>query len=195
MLTSRSHRSSDQRGISLLEVLVAIVILTIGLLGLAGLLGKVYLAEVESYQRAQALLVLNEMTERISANRAQAASYVAANPIGTGDSQPASCVGIAVGPDRDLCEWSNTLKGAAEQKASANIGAMVGARGCITQVQAPDPTLGICTPGIYLVAVAWQGMHQTAAPAITCGQGQFGTDDTRRRSIASQIFVGLPACY
>ncbi|GCB06644.1 type IV pilus modification protein PilV [Ralstonia sp. SET104] len=195
MLTSGHLAHKCQRGLSLLEVLVTILILAIGLLGLAGLLSKVYVAEMESNQRAQAVLVLREMTERMTANRAQAASYVTASPIGTADSQPTSCTGIAAGPNRDLCEWSNTLKGAAENNGSAKSGAMVGARGCITQLQAPDPTLGICTPAIYQVAVAWQGMNPTTAPAITCAQGQYGTPDTSRRLIAAQISVGLPSCY
>lgn len=191
MLKARRFR---QRGASLLEVLITIVIVAFGLLGLAGLQSKVQLGEIESYQRAQAILLLSDMTERINTNRSQAASYIVASPVGTGDSQPASCTSLAVGPSRDLCEWSNALKGAGEQKSSANVGAMLGARGCITQVQAPDPTPGICTPGIYLVDVAWQGMHRTAASAIICGQGSYGADDAYRRVISSQIVVGLPAC-
>ena len=194
MLKARRFR---QRGASLLEVLITIVIVAFGLLGLAGLQSKVQLGEIESYQRAQAILLLSDMTERINTNRSQAASYIVASPVGTGDSQPASCTSLAVGPSRDLCEWSNALKGVGEQKSSggatANVGAMLGARGCITQVQAPDPTPGVCTPGIYLVDVAWQGMHRTAASAIICGQGSYG-NDAYRRVISSQIVVGLPAC-
>jgi len=187
------HRG--QHGFSLLEVLIAIVILTVGLLGTAGLLAKVYLADIESYQRTQATMLLQDMAERISANRAQASSYVTTSAIGTGDSQPASCAGIAAGPALDICEWSNALKGAAEQKSAVNVGAMLGARGCITQLQAPDPTLGTCTPGIYQVAIAWQGLHHTAASAIACAQGQYGTDDSYRRVIAAQVSVGLPSCF
>ncbi len=187
-------RRFHQRGVSMLEVLVTILIVAFGLLGLAGLQSMVQLAEFESYQRAQAILLLSDMTERINANRLQAASYILDNPIGTGDSQPVSCITLAVGSSRDLCEWSNALKGVREQKSSANLGAMLGARGCITQVQAPDSTPGICTPGIYLVDVAWQGMRRTATPAISCGQGSYGSDEAYRRVISSQIVVGLPAC-
>ncbi|MBP0635026.1 type IV pilus modification protein PilV [Cupriavidus sp. AcVe19-6a] len=189
----RTHR--HQHGFSLLEVLVAIVILSFGLLGTAGLLAKVYLAEIESYQRTQATLLLQDMAERIGANRALAPNYVTANAIGTGDTQAASCAGVAAGAARDICEWSNALKGAAEQKSAVNVGAMLGARGCITQLQAPDPTPGTCTPGIYQVAVAWQGVHHTAASAIGCAQGQYGNDDAYRRVIATQVSIGLPACF
>jgi len=195
MLNPNLTQNQYQHGTTLLEVLITIVILAFGLLGLAGLQGKVQAVELESYQRAQALLVLSDMTERISANRSQAASYVSASEIGTGDAQPASCISIAIGPSRDICEWSNSLKGAGEQKSSANVGTMLGGRGCITQVQAPNPATGFCTPGIYRVTVAWQGVHPTAISPVTCGQGEYGANDAYRRTISSQVTVGLPTCF
>ena len=51
------------------------VILLVGLLGLAALMTSSQKAESESYQRAQALLLLQDMVERINANRAVAACY------------------------------------------------------------------------------------------------------------------------
>lgn len=182
-----------QRGTSLLEVLITIVILAFGLLGLAGLQSKIQLAEIESFQRAQAILLLSDMIERISANRADAASYPVASAVGTGDTQPADCTALAAGSSRDICEWSNALKGASEKINSVNTGAMLGGRGCITQVQAPNPAAGVCLPGVYRVTVAWQGMNQTTASSLTCGQGSY-TPDTTRRVISSQISVGLPYC-
>jgi type IV pilus assembly protein PilV len=95
------------RGVSIVEVLVTMVILAFGLLGVAGLQTKIGAAEMESYQRAQALLALSLMTERISANAAQAANYVTAGTLGTGDAEPVDCTTIAQGPNRDLCDWSN----------------------------------------------------------------------------------------
>ena len=176
-----------------MEVLVTLVILAFGMLGLAGMQAKIQLAEMESYQRAQGLLLLSDMTERISANRAQAASYVSAATFGTGDSQPASCAAMAAGSAFDLCEWSNSLKGASEKTGSANAGAMIGARGCVAQVQVPDLTAGVCAPGIYLVTVTWQGLHKTAAPALPCAVGEYG-DDNYRRAVSSRISIGLPSC-
>ena len=182
-----------QRGTSLLEVLITIIILAFGLLGLAGLQSKIQLAEMESFQRAQATLLLSDMVERISTNRADAASYVVAAPlVGTGDTQPADCTTLAVGFSRDVCEWSNALKGASEQINSTNTGAMLGGRGCIAQVQAPDSTAGVCLAGVYRVTVVWQGMNPTAPSALTCGQGSY--TPTTRRAISSQITIGLPTC-
>ena len=48
-------------GFSLIEVLVTLVLLAIGLIGLAGLQAKTSLAEMESYQRAQALIIAQDL--------------------------------------------------------------------------------------------------------------------------------------
>ena len=190
------HPARGARGTSLVEVLVTLMILAFGLLGVAGLQAKVGVAEMESYQRAQALLALSQMTERLTANSAQAAGYVTGGTVGTGDGQPASCTGIAPGPNRDLCEWSNTLKGASEQNAGASTGGMVGARGCITQLQAPNPALGVCTTGVYQVSVAWQGTVPTnATPALACAAGSYGANDAFRRAIAATVSVPTTSCY
>ncbi len=195
MLSIRYLTAARSRGTSLVEVLVTLVILAFGLLGVAGLQTRIGVAEMESYQRSQALLALSQMTERMSANTTQAASYVTAGTVGTGDAQPADCSGIAAGPNHDLCEWSNALKGASEQRSGASVGGMVGARGCITQLQAPNPALGVCTAGVYQVSVAWQGMAPIATSALACGAGSYGANDAFRRVIATTVSVGTTSCY
>ena len=182
----------------MLEVLVTIVILAFGMLGLAGLQSKIFTAEMESYQRAQAVVLMNSMVERINANRGAGvpATYVlaAGTSLGTGDTQPADCSGVAVGVARDQCEWSNALKGAAETSGGNKVGGAIGARGCVTQVQAENAATGVCTPGIYLVTVAWQGLSATSVPSATCGQNAFGSDDRFRRALSTRVSIGLPAC-
>lgn len=152
-------------GVSMIEILVTVVILTVGLLGLAGLQMRLQTSELESYQRTHALILLEDMANRIAANRANAADYVTGTgaPLGTSDNQPANCAGI--GQDFDACQWSNALKGAAEQSASAdNIGAMIGARGCVEDLGTGDQ---------YLITVVWQGLVPTTAPASNCGNGLY----------------------
>ncbi len=181
-------------GFVLVEVLITVMILAFGLLGLLGLQSKIQLAEVDSFQRAQAILLLSDMSERINAHRWQAASYVSSSPIGTGDSQPADsdCTTKAMGQPRDICEWSNVLKGSAEKKSSNDVGAMIGARGCIEQIQAP--VVGTCTPGIYRVTVGWQGLSQTLASSLTCANTGLYGGETYRRAIATRVTVGEPTC-
>lgn len=193
LIGQRALVQSHQSGISLLEVLVTVVIIAFGLLGMAGLQSKTQVAGIESFQRVQAALLAADMGERINANRAQAGNYVAGGAIGTGDNQPADCTALALGSTRDLCEWSHALKGSGEKAGGANVGSMQGGLGCITQVQAPNPASGVCTPGIYLITVAWQGMHQTIEPASTCGQNLYGSAGYRR-ALSMQVSVGLPSC-
>lgn len=176
-----SSRQAQDMGFSMIEVLITIVILMIGLLGLAGLQMKALTTQMESYQRSQALILLKDMADRIDANRKNAASYVTA--LGTGAACPAAGGTTA---SVDLNQWCNALLGAAEaQSGVGNVGAMIGARGCITRTVAP--ATGV--PSQYLVAVAWQGLNSTAIPALPCGQNQYGTNDALRRVVALPVNI------
>lgn len=191
-MTRQPIRPSGVSGFTLLEILVAIVILAFGLLGMATLQSKSQLAQMDSYQRGQAIVLLGDMAQRISVNNANAAAYVTGATIGTGDSEPSSCTGQSTGVNADLCEWSNALKGAAEQNSGgSNVGAMIDAKGCITQIQAPDPTAGVCQPGIYRVVVMWQGLESTASPSLTCPGV---TASSTLHAVSSEVAVGLTGC-
>ncbi|WP_435627126.1 type IV pilus modification protein PilV [Candidatus Ferrigenium straubiae] len=178
-------------GFSLIEVLVTILILMVGLLGLAGLQGRAVTAQMEAYQRSQALILLKDMGDRISANRHNATAYitnasgVTPAPRGTGFNGSAvqDCSGFT-GSSLDLCEWHNALLGAAETQGGANVGAMIGARGCVYQVTVPASGVA----GEYLVAVAWQGFNSTATPAVDCGSGQYG-DEAKRRVVTLPVAI------
>lgn len=191
-----------QAGTSLVEVMVTLAILSFSLLGIAALQSKVGTVEMESYQRAQALVALSQMTERLSANTTNAPAYVTAAPLGTGDAEPADCVGAGLtGAALDLCEWSNTLKGSGETSgAGTSVGAMMSGRGCITAEQPLNATLGVCTAGIYRVTVVWQGLAASAvppasAPVLACGTGLYGATDATRRLVSATVTVPTTACY
>lgn len=154
----------QQNGTSMIEVLVTIVILVIGLLGLAGLQSRLQVSEMESYQRAQALILLNDMSSRLATNRNNAASYVttAASPLGVDMTCPTS---TATRQQIDSGEWCNALQGAAETSGGSNLGVMVGGRGCVEDIGS----------GQYLVTVAWQGLTPISAPpaSVACGQNLY----------------------
>jgi len=171
-----------ERGATMLEVLITIVIVVFGLLGLAGLQARMQAAELESYQRTQALVLLQDMVDRLTTNRKNAAQYVTAE-VGTGTAEVANCTALGTQHERDLCEWSNALLGASEKKAGGAIGAMIGARGCITNPVAAPPLE-------FEIAVAWQGLSATTAPAISaCGQGDYGADEAYRRVVTARVVV------
>lgn len=189
--------SLRQRGTSLVEVLVTLVVVAFGLLGLAAFQAKAQVGSIESYQRAAAAVLLADMQARMTGNHADAASYVTAAPLGTNDGLSADCSGAASLAARDKCEWSLDLKGAGETIGTGanakQAGAMRGAVGCVAEVQARNDAPGVCTPAVYLVTVAWQGLHPTRAPAVACGQGNFGAD-TNRRAMSVRVAVALPTC-
>lgn len=177
-----SHRFARQDGATIIEILVAIIIVVVGLLGLAGLHSRVTLAEVEAFQRSQAVVLLQDMASRINANRRNAEQYAAGvglTPLGT---SAIDCTG-KTGYDLDLCEWNNELFGAAEVSGTNNVGAMLGARGCIEEIQSTMPRQ-------FRVSVVWQGTVPTVAPgATTCGQGAY-TDDKTRRVVSTVVQIG-----
>lgn len=181
-----------QRGTTLIEVLVTLVILAFGLLGIAVFQAKSQVGSLESYQRAQAVILLQDMSARLQGNLRRAGDYVAMD-VGTSDERPDDCSAAAPGAALDLCEWSLALKGAAEQRAGAKMGAMIGARGCVELLQAADASAGVCRPALYRVSVSWQGMHETIAPSLACGKDQYGPD-THRRSIGVQVTSPLLEC-
>jgi len=185
-----------QSGFTLIEVLITFVILVVGLLGLIGLQARSHLAELESYQRGQALVLLQDMVDRINANRiaAKNQAYVTSTPIGGGGALT-DCSTKATQAEIDLCDWGNELIGAAEVTQGGScttssgadcVGAMLGARGCISYDGTTELTNGagaaIAGTGVQTVTVAWQGIAPTVAPpsSITCGQGAYPTEAQRR---------------
>lgn len=189
ILPSKQRRQS---GATLIEILVSLVILMVGLLGLVGVMIQSQRAQVESYQRVQALLLAQDMSSRLNANKVVASCYVTATYLGTaGGAIPAASACAAAGAtatqqDRvvqDLTEWNSLLLGSAELSSGGDkIGAVLGARGCITKDGA----------NLYQVSVAWQGSGATAAPpaGVTCGTGLYGTDDAARRAVSVTVQLG-----
>ncbi len=182
------RRAARQHGASLIEVLVTIVILGFGMLGLVGLQSRLQVSEMEAYQRAQALILLDDMAQRITANRSFATSYVTGTttPLGTGSNCTLDT--SATRAVQDVCEWTNALQGAAEMQGTSKVGAFIGGRGCVEN-------LG---NGEYMVTIAWQGLGPLVAPpaSIGCGQGQYNgaagsscVNDLCRRAITTIVRI------
>lgn len=172
-MTRRFHRTPPSaRGAILLEVLVAMLITAFGILGYVGIQARTAVANLEAYQRSQALILVNDMAQRISVNRANASSYV---DDGIGTSDPGDCATKPDQASRDICEWAKSLRGAGEKQGTAMVGAMLHAYGCISAIDNPTST----RPR-YQVAVAWQGIQPSGAPAFACGKDEFSSENLRR---------------
>ena len=181
-------QSAVQHGFTMVEVLVTIIIISFGLLGLAGLQSRMQVAEMESYQRAQALVLLNDMSDRIATNRSMAALYVTASALGG----TTACTVAASGETLqqiDKREWCNALQGASEVAGGSKLGAMLGGRGCVESLGNRE----------YMVTIAWQGLIPLSAPpaSVTCGQSLYNAtaagaaciNDLCRRTITTIVRI------
>jgi type IV pilus assembly protein PilV len=177
----------SQRGVTLVEVLVTMVILAVGLLGLVALQARVQVLQAESYQRAQALMLLKDMAGRIANNRNDANLYVtgANAPVGVGGACPNAG---ATRREADVAEWCSALQGASETLGGGSVGAMVGGRGCVEDLGS----------GRYLVTVTWQGLAPISAPpaGVACAANQYDggagsacTNDLCRRAVTTIVRI------
>jgi type IV pilus assembly protein PilV len=178
-----------ERGATLIEILVTIVIVAFGLLGLAGLQMRMQMSEAESYQRSQALMLVNDMATRIANNRLNTAAYISSNVLGAGF----NCGSMSTSTQAalDLKEWCQALEGASETSGSAKTGGMINGKGCIETSTAGD--------GDIVVTVVWQGLTPISAPptSVSCGLNQYNggtgatcTDDKCRRFVTTIVRIG-----
>ena len=191
----RDRLSRRELGFAMIEVLVTLVIVLVGLLGTAGVMVLSHQSSVEAYQRTQALILVEDMVDRLNANRQVADCYAITDPasgapqLGTGSSVTPAC-GSGTPEQQatavsDLRTWNDLLAGAAESDAAgAAVGAMIGARGCVSF----DPAANS-----YVVTVTWQGLSETAAPpdAVPCAAGLYGSEAQRRAVSVSVQFAAL----
>jgi type IV pilus assembly protein PilV len=200
------RRATSQRGVALIEVLVTMVILLIGLLGLAGVSNRASVAEMESYQRIQALELVQDMANRMNANRQVASCYSnGTNGVTLGGTNTSIPTCAATGSTTqqqtqaaaDLTAWRDMINGQAETKTvsgtTSKLGGMVGAVGCVTLDQ--TDVIGTNTVYTYLVAVSWQGMAKTAAPLkagnpFPCGNGNYG-NELLHRVVTTKVRIGV----
>lgn len=169
-------KQKRETGAVLLEVLVSMLLIAFGVLGYVGLQSQTALLQLEAYQRSQALLLLNDIGQRMYANRTAAKDYVG-NDIGT--SPAINCSQKTTLAARDVCEWALLIQGAAETSGTAKLGAMVGARACISQP----------TTNQYVLELVWQGVRASGAPLNACGKNAY-PDEKVRRSVTTVVRIG-----
>lgn len=195
------RQPAPQAGFSLLEVIITMAVLAIGLLGLAGLQARALNAEADSFSRAQAILLANDMADRMNANLAEVKTSTSAatgynqqssgsvkTVFGTGYNndcitstnntqalQAACCAAKTSIAARDLCEWDLALKGIGTASGTTKVGALTSARACVFNTG---------TTGVFQVDVVWQGRDIGVVPSDnSCGS----TAITSRRSGVSRV--------
>ena len=108
-------RLHTQRGVSIVEALVALLVLSIGMLGIAVMYLESVRANRTALSRTLAIQLVNDMADRIRANRGARGAYTLA--LGAAPSTaPTDCaaIGKTCTPGDlalyDIKEWSNAVK-------------------------------------------------------------------------------------
>ena len=206
MYMNNRKATGTQRGFSLLEIIITMAILAVGLLGLAGMQARALNAEADSFSRAQAMMLANEMADRMNANLAEvktsttpATGYNQQSSGGvkvefgtaynndcitalnnTATLQLECCAAKSSVAARDLCEWDLSLKGIGEAVGSSKVGGMNAGRACVVNTGASNE---------FQIEVVWQGRDiGTASSANTCGATAI---PTRRSGVARIIRVAI----
>lgn len=127
-----------QGGVSLIEVLVAVVVLGVGLLGTAALQATALRGGQSSFESSMAVVQTNSILEAIRANPANALNY----------NTPQACAVPAAGgtlAQRDLRQWLMDLK------------ASVGGAATAAAIAADTTTCGAISgcPGDCVITVQW----------------------------------------
>ena len=175
----------------MIEVLITFVVLLVGLLGLIGLQARTQQAELESYQRGQALVLLQDMVDRMNANRIDAKNGVyydghehaarrrrRAAPIARGYRRRARQV--RMGQPAERRRGSRGRRHVHDDQRRRTASAPCSARAAASPTTPPPNCPTAPAPrspgsGIHTITVAWQGVSKagTALSTNLCGKNLY----------------------
>jgi len=183
----------QQRGFSLIELLIALIVFSVGLLSVAGLQTVSKQANFEALQRTSGSQIAYGLLEDMRVNGDAMATYLAAGEIGGGrrGGEPApNCSGNAVcnaaqKATHDLWFWEQILDGNLEMNGNAGSGGLV------------LPTLCVNGPvgggaGVYIVSIVWRGSASMSnGNASACGSagGNYGAENEFRRIMQIPTYI------
>lgn len=152
--SAKLGRPRRQRGITMVESLVALVVLSVGMLGIAGLYISSLKAERSALVRTQAVALATDLSDRIRANRDGLGNYATAGYGTKGPQINTACVGGDCTPDAlaqdDLGRWRDSIKRLMPGNSV----------GSVTFDSAP-------TPNVYTITIAWRESGETQDSTVT----------------------------
>jgi len=134
-------------GFSLLEVLIAVSILAVAMLGIAAMQLMSLKDNRDAYYRSQAVLLTQDMAERMRSNNTQLLAYAGIDTTNTySQTRCSPCTPTQI-VNMDKYEWSQKIK------TTTNIAGLIPTgKGTVTQ-----------SAGIYTIEVSWQSEGATAS--------------------------------
>ena len=198
--TRKSHWAGSrvQSGFTLIEALVTAFVLAVGIMGIVSLLSLSKVSQHESIQRTRAVVLADDILERIRRNPAGISVYHMglSAPLGgasIGAEPVPNCQSATCTPDElathDLWAWERLLDGtsAIVTDSEASTVGLRDVSACI-DFTADD---GRLNTGIVDVVIQWQGLQETADAVISGGTvcGDATAEDTTRRQVIVNSYV------
>ena len=187
-----------QSGFTLIEALVAAFILAVGIMGIVSLLSLSKVSQHASIQRVRAVVLADDILERIRRNPAGMSVYNVGLSAPLGDASrgtepvpnchSATCSKTELAA-HDLWTWERLLDGASAivTDGGAPTVGLSDVSACI-DFTADD---GRQNTGIVDVVIQWQGLQETADAVISAGTvcGDATAEDTTRRQVIVNSYV------
>ncbi|MGB2739384.1 MAG: type IV pilus modification protein PilV [Cognaticolwellia sp.] len=183
----KPHQSpSKSKGMTFLEVLVALVILVTGILGAVALQTVAKQSSFDTMQRSLASSLAQDIIERMRGNNSNSISlYQVGSPFGAGGGPaPTNCNLLASNCNpaalaaHDLYEWEQSLIGTGVTNGALNVGGLVNGVGCISVVG-----------NSVTIAISWQGKTDIADAGSSTTGNACGTVGKKRRQVVIDAFI------
>jgi len=191
-------RGPVQSGFTLIEALIAAFILAVGIMGIVSLLSLSKVSQHASIQRVRAVVLADDILERIRRNPAGMSVYNVGLSAPLGDASRGTepvpnCQSGTCAPDElaryDLWAWERLLDGSSAivTDGGAYTVGVRNVRACI-DFTADD---GRQNTGIVDVVIQWQGLQETADAVVSGGTvcGDAAAEDTTRRQVIVNSYV------
>lgn len=183
-----SYRES---GVTLIEVLIAVLVLAIGFVGTMRMQGIAKQSNFEALQRTQAVFIAKDMLEKMEANRSSAGvlDQYKGSYSGQSESKPStSCFGGSGCNVDNLVNWDRyqfdqAIFGASHTLNGSSVGSMIDAKGCIH-----------VKDGLVTIALVWKGLpisHPAALPDGVSDCAGHIPDEAKRRSYVLKTYIGV----
>jgi len=194
MFKSMKNQTTKEKGMTFIEVLIALVIMVTGILGAVAMQATAKKGSFDAMQRSLASALTQDILERMRSNDALPLNgilntyegiYGAADP-GVAPvpacNTPGALCNSAQMVATDLYQWTQLLRGANVTSGEQNVGGLTNAIGCITE-----------NNNAVTVTVSWQGRTSTqdgaAVSADFATNAACGTASDKRRQVHIQAFI------
>jgi type IV pilus assembly protein PilV len=175
-------KTSKQKGMTFIEVLIAMVILVTGILGAVAMQASAKKGSFDAMQRSVASALAQDIIERMRGNDPTAlASYVGTDygttlnslPAKRCNSQASLCTPAEM-VTNDLYEWELALMGGDSFKGTAKKSGLKGVKACISH-----------SVNAVTLVISWDGREEFGT-----GEEEIcGAKSKKRRSLSLQAFI------